>query len=168
MYSKDERIRIFRHESNLYYSYLHKIRTTEESLQVLVNWMNNIHSPELNDVRTEPKRIKEDRMIKFLEAKDVLEDRLAELNRMVSWIRKVIDNIPFTGYRLIIWQSYVEKIPLNTLSATYELSPKILGKNRKNALLHALTDRMMYEHDAIEVSLSRAMKRKLSYKLEEQ
>ena len=156
LYSDEEIIRVFQEECRNYYYYQDKLKNLNDQLAVVVNRMENTHSPALDKVPVRTAVKTDDRIVPYLETKASLENRISACQAMLDWIEKCIDEIPYPAYRYMVWQTYIAGDKLSYFAGRYNVSVKKIGQNRKKCLLMVLDDDKIIEHDKLQMDMINA------------
>lgn len=153
LYSDEEILRVFQEECRNYYYYQDKLKNLNDQLAVLVNRMENTHSPSLDKVPSATPANADDRIVPYLETKTSLENRIGACQAMLKWIEHCIDEIPYPAYRYMVWQTYIAGDKLSYFAKRYNVSVKKISQNRKKCLLMVLNDDKIIEHDKLQMDM---------------
>lgn len=156
LYSDEEKLKTFQEECRDYYYYRDRIKNLNDRLTVLINRMENTHSPVLDRISDNTSASTKDPIVPWLAAKASLEERIAAHEAMLKWIESCIDAIPYPAYRVLIWQTFITGDKLSVFANKYDVSTKHISQNRRKLLLMVLSDEKMQEHDQLQMNLINA------------
>ncbi len=154
MYTEEDRLNLFRNECRSYDSYISEIRKLEDELTVINTRMEHLSSPAMNRVGSNPNQGQMSDLVSLIEEKNRIENRKTALKELTDWIRECIDRISYPAYRMVVWDTMVKGGKLSVLANTYDVSEKLLSKNRRKCLLLVLDRNTMEAYERIRAGIT--------------
>lgn len=154
MYTEEDRLNLFRNECRSYDSYISEIRKLEDELTVINTRMEHLSSPAMNRVGSNPNQGQMSDLVTLIEEKNRIEKRQTALRELTDWIRECIDRISYPAYRIVVWDTMVKGGKLSVIADTYNVSEKLLSKNRRKCLLLVLDQNTMETYERIRAGIT--------------
>ena len=146
--AKDDKIALFRDECRAYPYYLTEINKYDDKLAQLQNRMEGVYSPVTDRIGSTPTPHELD-YIEIIQQKEELERYRQFYIDMTRWVLDVISDITSPAYKALVWATYVQKIPLQSIADKYMIGKDKLYRIRRKHLQNALSEQRMQEYTEI-------------------
>ena len=154
MYTEEDRLNLFRNECRRYDAYIAEIERLEDRLTVIRTRMEHLSSPAMDRVGSNPNPGQVSDLISLIEEKNRIENKQTALKELTDWILDCIDRISYPAYRMVVWDTMVKGGKLSAIADTYNVSEKLLSKNRRNCLLLVLDRDTMKSYEGIRMRIA--------------
>ena len=116
--------------------------------------MEHLSSPAMDRVGSNPNPGQVSDLISLIEEKNRIENKQTALKELTDWILDCIDRISYPAYRMVVWDTMVKGGKLSAIADTYNVSEKLLSKNRRNCLLLVLDRDTMKSYEGIRMRIA--------------